>query len=554
MAQPTRLTADTIREYVENGFWPADTTVSAFERYARDCDRGEAVVDTRSRLTWAEVKRKSDLLALGLLDSGLQRDEVIVILLPNGVENVLVRLALKKAGLLAAFAPVVWREAEVEQILLRLKATAILTAADFRGFDYLRMVARIEARGRIRRLRHRLVVGERVPPGWVSAAEWMNGGGSPHPSADRLKETGYGPCEVSVLSISSGSTGEPKVCEWPEGAQMLVGRGIAFRLRLRRRDVAGIFAPIGGGAGAMAWLAATHAGCKMVLSDSMAAEVLLELIEKERVTFLGTVPAILIRLLECPRLSHYDLRSLRVVRTGTAALSPAAAAEAERKLRCTVVPAFGSMETVTVSQTAVDDPRELRLGGAVGRPLRGIEVKVIDDGGREVPRGEIGELCVRGPGTSSGYFRDPEATLRAWGEMGRGGWFRMGDLARQDEAGTIVLVGRRKEVINRGGHKIYPAEIEALLARHPKVLEAAVVGIASPALGEVPCAFIIPRSGKAPTVEEIAAFLRAENVASYKLPERVVLVEEFPRLDSNKVNKRELAQQLPAEFQQGERA
>lgn len=549
MAKPTRFTPDMLREYMRQGYWPADTTVSALERYAREFPLQEGVVDSRHRLTWDEVKRRTDLLALGLLDCGLQRDEVVVVLLPNGVENILVRIALKKAGLLAAFAPVVWRETEVERILGRLGATALLTAAEFRGFDYLDMAVRVEAGGRVPPLRHRLVVGDRTPAGWVSVRQLMSPAGSSFLSPDRLSGAGYTPDEVSTLSISSGSTGEPKVCEWPEAAQVLVGKGIAARLHLTREDVAGIFAPVGGGAGAMAWLAAAQAGCKMVLSDSMAAEILLELIERERVTFLGTVPAILIRLLEYPHLSRYDLSSLRVVRTGTAALSPAVAERAEEMLRCTVAPAYGSMETVTISQTDVGDPREIRLGGSVGRPLFGTEVKVVDESGREVPPGEVGELCVRGPGTSSGYFRNPKETARAWGAPDQGGWFPMGDLARLDGEGNIYLAGRKKEVINRGGNKIFPAEIESLLARHPKVLEAAVVGIASPSLGEIPWVFVIPRNGEALAEDEIIAFLRRARIASYKLPQRVVVVAEFPRLDSNKVNKRGLAERFPAEFQ-----
>jgi len=311
--------------------------------------------------------------------------------------------------------------------------------------------------------------------------------------------------------------------------------------------VAGIFAPVGGGAGAMVWLAAAQVGCRMVLSDSLAAEVLLDLIERERVSFMGTVPAILLRILECPNLSRYDLSSLRVIRTGTAALSPSVAKEAETKLGCVVAPAYGSMETVSISQAGLNDPPEIRLGGAVGKALPGIEVKVVDEASREVRHGEVGELWVRGPGTSSGYYRDPEATIRAWGQLGREGWFRMGDLASMDAQGNITLLGRKKEVIIRGGNKIFPAEIESLLCGHPKILEAAVVGVSHPALGEVPCAFVIPRTGQDPAPEEISAFLRSRNIASYKLPERVVVVDEFPRLESNKVDKLGLAQRILAE-------
>ena len=547
MAELTRLTQEMVREYLEKGFWTSETMVSAFDRHAIEFPEDGAVSDTGARLTWAQVKVKTDLLALGLLGLGLKRDDLVVIQLPNGVENLLVRIALKKAGLLAAFAPVTWRQTEMTQILERLDAKAVLLADEFRGFDYLGMLAEIQAQLRAPRVQRVLVVGDRVPPGAVSVNDLMDDRSKPETSSDCLKETCYGPGEVSLLSISSGSTGNPKVCEWPEGAQVLVGKEIAARLKLSREDVAGIFAPVGGGAGAMVWLAAAQVGCRMVLSDSLAAEVLLDLIERERVSFMGTVPAILLRILECPNLSRYDLSSLRVIRTGTAALSPSVAKEAETKLGCVVAPAYGSMETVSISQAGLDDPPEIRLGGSVGKALPGIEVKVVDEASREVRHGEVGELWVRGPGTSSGYYRDPEATIRAWGQLGREGWFRMGDLASMDAQGNITLLGRKKEVIIRGGNKIFPAEIESLLCRHPKILEAAVVGVSHPALGEVPCAFVIPRTGQDPAPEEISAFLRSRNIASYKLPERVVVVDEFPRLESNKVDKLGLAQRILAE-------
>ena len=533
-----------VREYLEQGFWPSDTMVRAVERHAKGLPGSEAMSDARCRLTWAQVKQQSDRLALGLMDLGLRRDDLVLIQLPNGVENLLVRIALKKAGLLAAFAPIMWRQSEMGPMLRYLDPQAVLLVDEFRGFDYLDMMESIRTESHAREQPRLLVSGNRIPAGAISLNELMQPRTESQLKSEHLEKIRYGPADVSLLSLSSGSTGEPKVCEWPEGAQVLIGMGIASRLKITRDDVVGIFAPVGGGAGAMAWLIAAQLGCRMVLSESMAAETILELIEHERVSFMGTVPAILLRLLEYPDLSRYDLSSLRVIRTGTAALLPSVAQEAEAKLGCVMAPAYGSMETVSIAQAALDDPREIRLGGSVGRALPGIEVKLVDDAGREVPAGEIGELWVRGPGTSSGYFRDPEATRRAWGEFGSEGWFRTGDLAGMDAQGNLSLLGRKKQVIIRGGNKIYPAEIESLLCRHPKVLEAAVVGVPHPVLGEVPCAFVIPRTGVDAAPEEFNAFLCSKNIASYKMPESVLLLEEFPRLDSNKVNKLDLVQRF----------
>jgi len=544
VSKPTRMPQEMVHEYLGKGYWSPDTMVRAIDRHATGFPDSEAMSDHWTRLTWAQVKKQSDLLASGFLDLGLKRDDLVLIQLPNRVENLLVRIALKKAGLLAAFAPIMWRQSEMEQMLQHLDPKAVLVADEFRGFDYVEMMASIRVRGRSREEPRLLVSGGRVRAGAISLNDLMERRARAQVPSDCLEETRYGPDEVSLLSLSSGSTGEPKVCEWPEGAQVLIGMGIASRLKLTKEDVIGIFAPVGGGAGAMAWLIGAQLGCRMVLSESMAAETLLQLIERERVSFMGTVPAILLRLLEYPDLSRYDLSSLRVIRTGTAALLPSVAQEAEAKLGCVIAPAYGSMETISIAQAGIDDPREIRLGGSVGRALPGIEVKLFDEASQEVPPGEIGELWVRGPGTSSGYFRDPEATRRAWGALGSEGWFRTGDLAGMDARGSLTLLGRKKQVIIRGGNKIYPAEIEAILCRHPKVLEAAVVGVPHPVLGEVPCAFVIPRTGEHPVPEEFGAFLRSKNIASYKIPEQVLLVDEFPRLDSNKVNKLDLVQRF----------
>ena len=206
-------------------------------------------------------------------------------------------------------------------------------------------------------------------------------------------------------------------------------------------------------------------------------------------------------------MEQYDLRSLRIVRTGAAAFDASLAREAEKRLNCTVLIAGGSQETYSFAQTGVDDAPEKRVM-TLGKPFPGNEVRICDDEGRDLPQSEVGHLKVRGASTSSGYFGDVEATLAAWGELGMGGWFKTGDLAKLDEDGYLVIVGRHKDIIIRGGQNIYPKEIEDLLLTHPKIMQAVVVGMPDPVLGERAWACVSLVEGETLAFEEMVDFLK----------------------------------------------
>ncbi|MEE9419130.1 MAG: fatty acid--CoA ligase family protein, partial [Desulfatiglandaceae bacterium] len=251
-----------------------------------------------------------------------------------------------------------------------------------------------------------------------------------------------------------------------------------------------------------------------------------------------------IRILKESDLDRYDLSSLRVVRTGAAAFDASLARETEERLNCKVLIAGGSMETFSFAQSGVDDPQEKRLR-TLGKPFPGNEIKILDDNGQEVPMGETGQLSVSGAATSSGYYGDLDATLTAWGEFGKEGWFRTGDLARLDEQGYLILVGRKKEMIIRGGQNIYPGEIEDMLLSHPMVTQAVVVGIPDPIMGERACACVTLVAGQELAFEEITSFLREKGLAAHKLPERLEVLEQFPQLvDGQKVDKISLTKRI----------
>jgi non-ribosomal peptide synthetase component E (peptide arylation enzyme) len=182
----------------------------------------------------------------------------------------------------------------------------------------------------------------------------------------------------------------------------------------------------------------------------------------------------------------------------------------------------------------------------LGKGSGGTEIKVVDKQGKEVAQGEVGEIWGRGPACASGYYKDPETTWAAWT---KDGWFKMGDLGRFDGGGNLVLAGRKKDMIIRGGQNIYPVEIENLLSSHPKVADVAIVGMPDPAMGEKACAYVVPRPGQDLSFEEMVSFLREKGIATYKLPERLEFIDKLPLVGEQKVNKKHLVQGITEKLQ-----
>ncbi|MBI2360345.1 MAG: AMP-binding protein, partial [Deltaproteobacteria bacterium] len=340
MIWPTRFTKSMAERYMAEGLWTEETMVSRLRSLAKEKGDRIAASDARRRLTWAELDGESYRVGRSLREIGLKRGELVLVQLPNWVENLLMRYALKRAGLLGVYVPVVWREAEIERVIRSSGARAIAAPARFLGTDFHEVFERVKSR--CPNLQQTIFVrgeiaGSAGAFGWEELAAYQAHGD------DR---EAFEPWEVSLISVSSGSTGAPKLCEWPEAAHWLAGRGLAQRLEIASQDVVGIFCPLGGGAGAMGWLTALAAGARTVLGESFHAEEILDTISRERVSFVSTVPTILLRLLDVPDLSRWNLSALRLIRTGTAALSQAAARGAERRLGAKIVPAAGSMEAI----------------------------------------------------------------------------------------------------------------------------------------------------------------------------------------------------------------
>ncbi len=538
MAKPTRYTPELIEEYRRKGYWTATTPVDLWDRNARDHPSREAVADPERSLTWAQAKEAIDRLALGLLELGFHRDDMLVSQLPNCVELCLLRVAAEKAGILFLPANRLLRDREMEYILGHTQAVGVVIPWKFRDFDHFAMVEALQ--GSLPNLKHVIVTGDPVPPGTVSLEGMLHNPLEGKYSPDFLESTKLPATEFSLVGHTTGTTGFPKFVELPISADMYLGRLTIDALRLSTDDALLALTPATVGPNVPVYFSAPQVGARVFMLPVFEAEEALRLCQEERITVLCAVPAMLAMMVECPQLERYDMSSLRVAVSAGASIPYALALAIESKLGCRLTQIYGAMDAGGITRTTLDNPPDARLLTA-GRPFPGNEVKLVDASGREVPRGEVGEIMARGPTMDVAYFRDPEATWATWT---RDGWRRLGDLGRMDEQGYLSIVGRESDMIIRGGQNIYPAEIEGLLLAHPQVSAAAVVRMPDRVLGERACACIVLKPGGELSFEEMVSFLRGKKIASYKFPERLEVLEELPLAGGQKVDKKALEQDV----------
>lgn len=520
-----------IRRYTAAGYWTESTSNELLERNAREFPDRDALVDGRRRLSWAQYYRRVQRLAAQWHRMGLGRDDVIAIQLPNWAEFAIAINAAMMLGIPFCQFHSDFRRKEVEFILRFLGATMAIIPGRFRGFDHLAMIRALQQPD-LPSLKRLAVVADDPPADAFDLRGFLDRDAEPEvPEAAlrRLRPTGN---DLARVLFTSGTTGDPK-------AVMHTHNTTACACAFQNRDY-GItadsalllFLPVGLNWGFFNTLQAIQAGCKLVYMESFRPEEALQLIERERITHFGTAPAGLSALLNAPNFARYDLSSLKAVTTGGASCP----IELIRQWRASVpghlLELYGMAECGAQSCTLLSEDPEA-VCGTVGRPAREMGLRIVDESGADVKTGDVGEILSIGPSIMVGYYNNPEANARSFT---RDGWFHTGDLGVLDERGYLRIVGRRKEMIIRGGANIYPREIEEVLFKHPKVLDAAVIGIPDSRLGERACACIVPRPGETVDFAEIVGFLR-DRIATYKLPERVEIMKELPRTPTGKVQK-----------------
>jgi acyl-CoA synthetase (AMP-forming)/AMP-acid ligase II len=495
----------------------------------------EALVDHRHRVTYAELRTRVDRTAAALQRLGLGRGDVVTIQLPNWVEFAYVFFACERIGAIANQIGPDFRSREVEYIVRFSESRAFVCPATFKGFDYVEMVRSL--RPQLSGLKAVLVLGGGSGGDIVSLDELLYG---PTPPS-LLTPYRMGGSDVMRMAFTSGTTGNPKGVTHSFETTLPAAEILNDAMEVTEREVFLIYLPLGLNWGYLTLLQSIMAGARAVLLDRFSGRAALELIERERVTFIPSAPASIIAMLNDPELSRFDLSSLRVVITGGASCPVETIRAFRARMPGHLIELYGMLETGFHTFTRLGDDPEA-VAGSIGREAPRMQLRIIDEHGRDVPPGAEGEIAAKGPSVHLGYDKNPQANAELFTADG---WFRTGDLGVRDPTGNVRIVGRLTEMINRGGKKFFPREVEEILYTHPSVLHAAVVGVPDPRLGERNCLCVIPRSGTRVSLDEMVAYLR-DGVATYKLPEELEIFDEFPFTPTGKIQRHALTKQVLA--------
>ena len=342
--------------------------------------------------------------------------------------------------------------------------------------------------------------------------------------------------DTAVVLYTSGTTGHPKGAELTH-ANLInnVEVSAADLFQLGPDDLIFGGLPLFHAFGQTCTLnAAIMTGASLTVLPRFDAAKALGILADQRVTIFAGVPTMFSALLHVPDRSGYDVSALRLCISGGAAMPVEVLRQFEDAFDCIVLEGYGLSETSPVA--SFNHPGRERKPGSIGTPIRGVEMRVVDASGAEVPQGEVGEIAIRGHNIMKGYLNRPEATAEA---VSDDGWFRTGDIGRVDEDGYYYIVDRKKDLIIRGGYNIYPREIEEVLYEHPEVAEAAVVGIPHPELGEEVGAAVALKPGATVTPDELRSYVKSQ-VAAYKYPRRVWIVDALPKGPTGKILKKEI--------------
>jgi fatty-acyl-CoA synthase len=526
-----------------------ETIGHAFDATAHRFGSRHALVVPHQRLQWsyAELKVHVDRMAAGLLALGLNPGDRIGIWALNCSEWVVAQFASAKAGLILVNINPAYRLSELEFSLNKVGCRALITAERFKSSDYLGMLRTLAPEmdtcaandlrsARLPNLRLIIRLGRARTPGCLNFDDVMHAGADVH--VKRLDDIGLNlhPDDAVNIQFTSGTTGLPKGATLSHYNILNNGYFVGRGLHLTEHDRICVPVPLYHCFGmVMGNLAAmTHGAAVIYPAESFDPKLTLESVARERATALYGVPTMFIAELETPQFAAYDLSSLR---TGIMAGSPCPVEVMKRVIQemhmTEITICYGMTETSPVSfQSGTDDPLDRRVS-TVGRVHPHIQVKVVDLGGRCVPRGTQGELHTRGYSVMKSYWQDPQKTREVLDDAG---WMHTGDLGVIDAEGYCNVTGRLKDMIIRGGENIYPREIEEFLYGHGSILAVQVCGVPDVKFGEQVCAWIQLKAGASATEAEIREFCSGQ-IAHYKIPRYIRFVAEFPMTITGKVQK-----------------
>ncbi len=495
----------------------------------------EAVVAGETRLTFVALTERFRRAGAAMIAAGVQPGDRVAVWAPNSIEWMVTAIGLQAAG--ASLVPINsrFKGEEASYILERSGARVLCTVTGFLDIDPVGMLA---AAGRdLPALEQIVILGGDTPPGCGAWTDFVAAGAAVTDADVDERVAGIGPDDPCDILFTSGTTGRPKGVVMRHGQTLRFSDGWCDFAGLRQGDcylvVNPFFHMFGYKSG---WLACLVRGATLLPVPVFDVGVVLDLVERERVTVLPGAPTIYQAILEHRGLGDRDISSLRVAVTGAADIPVELIRRMHEELPFeSIITGYGLTEGATLTGSRPGDSFET-IAGTAGRAMDGLEVRVVGAENAELASGEAGEVVARGYSVMTEYFDDPAATASA---IDADGWLHTGDLGVMDERGYLRIVGRLKDMFIVGGFNAYPAEIENTLLGHPAIGQVAVIGIPDERMGEVGMAFCVAKHGATIDTGEVIAWSR-ERMANYKVPRRVEVIEALPINATGKVVKDEL--------------
>lgn len=518
--------------YRQLGCWRGETFGAMLRRRAAAHGDRIAIVGGDRRISYAELDASADRLAAGFRRLGLRPGDRVIVQLPNIPQFFEVIFALFRMGALPVFSLPAHRKSEIVYLCEFAEAAAYIIPDIDAGFDYRELADQV--REAAPGLRHVIVAGN---AGKYTALDDLYAEGDLYAgTADGIE--GPRPEDVAFFQLSGGTTGLPKLIPRTHDDYIYSLRISAEICALNENSVYLAVLPVAHNypLSSPGTLGTLYAGGRVVLAQGGSPDIAFPLIAQEGVTITAVVPPLALIWLDAAASSRCDLSSLQVLQVGGAKFSAEAAGRVREAMGCTLQQVYGMAEGL-VNYTRLDDPEDI-IVNTQGRPMSPYdEIRLVDDEDRDVEPGGTGHLLTRGPYTIRGYYKAEEHNARAFTTDG---FYRTGDLARLTPSGYLVIEGRAKDQINRGGDKVAAEEVENHLLAHPGVHDAAVVAMPDEYLGERTCAFVIPYPSPPLTAAELKVFLRERGLAAYKIPDRIEFTDSFPKTGVGKVSKKTL--------------
>lgn len=535
--------------YNKKRWWLGITLGDMFDKACDLYPDKEALVGSGKRYTYRELYSEVNTLAYGLLQSGIQPGDTVLLQLPNWPEFVISYFALQKAGLVMVLLTVNHSAREIAHLADLTQPKGWIVPGQYRKTDYSPLIKKVQKENPV--LDKIIQVGEKIPDGCLDYCDLMESGADEKLIDTALEKAHPDPGDVCQILPSGGTTGLPKgaprthndyICniEYKSRAwdlnvtdRCLVATTVGHNLALLVTVTASVF----------------H-GATMVLLDSTYPQDFCQIVQDEKITCTGLVPTLISRIVSHDGIGRYDLSSLKKIYVGAANSPPELVRDTEQKIGSLYTNAFGMVEG-PCSQTRPSDSFEIRCR-TIGRPVCPYDdFKTLDPKGKPTPAGVEGELAAKGPGIFTGYLKNQQANKDAFTPDG---YFRTGDLAVMDEKGIIRITGRIKDIIIRGGENIAARDVEDLISSHPGVEYVAVVGMPDPELGEVVCAYIKRVEGSSIGRDDITAHLKILEASKIHYPARVEFVDHIQVTAAGKADKKALKKDIQEKLkaEQGE--